>query len=66
MFFMIEQELIIQEDALEQAFKTPGKSGVVRLTHPDTGIKVVARKGEVDLKNTRLIPVFDAGKRRTE
>ena len=39
---------------------------VGRFTHPDTGITVIAKRGEIDLNTTRLIPVFDAAKQPTE
>jgi hypothetical protein len=49
------------KDALIEAFKArPGN--IAKFTHPDTGIKILARLGELDLKKTKLIPVFDASK----
>lgn len=42
------------------------QDGVGRFVHPDTGIRVVAKRGEIDLKTTKLIPVFDAKKPSAE
>ncbi len=57
-------DLLAQPGETADAFK--GQDGVGRFIHPDTGIKIIAKRGEIDLKTTRLIPVFDAAKKSTE
>lgn len=59
------QEFEQKSGVLTQSFKTK-PDGTVSFIHPESGIKIIAKPGEMDFKKMKLVTVFDAGEKPSD